>query len=947
MSMTHFAPVHDPSRNHGSRTRTAAGSIHVSTTHIWWAPHSTPPCTASMSTFTLQTKTMLSSLQDNPVHILGLTATRDESKPQLPLKRKRNSLNGLGTFTTPFAITAYPDAPYAEPATFKPVRLINRSQLPLSFLDTTADQQYPANGLFTAHIEALEGTGGLTQQGRATPKVLIAEFDSQQTLYAIERVRHSTYSICKLVPWLKETEVAELWDPATTTVYPALGAPDVAHSTGGLWWQHAMVETQPAIPQFKRAQLSMVRRQVEAVSIKPELRQDNGHTISSQLFEVESTLPGEPLHPLAAEVPTAQEQVESLVHQYLDAVYTSKTSLAYFAKGPITRVRNAFTSPNVKAPPTHELVAFLRSMLLSPKASEKKYYEKLPSMIKAIPVGIVSDEEATAKATKTRKSKKRLKLSRDGVYPSEDTFVRRWWRSEMPSAENAGQETVETRIRRRIGDLRVRETLAQLILVLEITALESLASYKGPLEDESKGETQIQDDSQAQPRKRKKKLDDISLQLDLLLDKLSIWHATEEAGILDFDTKSSKQQPTADKDGKSGSDRLQSFCLEVVVPFYMSRLPEQSLNINKKLGGPAIASSKRKAMRPPIASKKPRESKESDAKKARRSLARVATDTTGKTGNRNTPTLARSATDTALLRQQSVKRETSEAPLSAIPFKRSPSRARQSMSQLRHLQGREMDLMATSAAAAAKIKHKARVEDDLKEAIATLKKPNRDLAAGAYMAELEQRGLGSANRSRKPANPVRKVVKDVQVTATPRVGRRTKNVVEQTPVHYHQNPFVRPSATDTAPRSDLCIPSSGQRQSSLVVPGTIQRSVTVRELVQPGITETPSKAPTTKVFTSGTARRTIFATPIKSSTRLFPEDFRPTSNVFETPVKAAGSPPPTNRPTTPPVVAATPVKAIESNVDAAPIASSTPAKQAEEPSIYDALGWNDDDDDFA
>lgn len=891
---------------------------------------------------------MRSSVPDRAVHVLGLIATREEPISQLPSKRERDSLSGLRSPTAPFTIKAYPNSPHGKPAAFKPIRIIDRSQLPLSFIETSANQQFPPNGLIASRIDILEDLGGDIQQDATAPKVLIAQCETLRTLYAVERVQGSVYSICRLAPWVKEKDVTDLWDPVNIPAYPFFSGSSANHNNEGSWWRHAAVEVETVVRPVKRARMSMVRRPVATVSSKLEPQQDDGHDIPPPPAEVEGHLAPELIPQPATEVPTAQEQLESLVQQYLDAVYTSKTSLAYFVKGPLTRIRNTFISPNENAPPAHELVTFLRSMLLSPRASEKKYYEKLPAMIKAIPVGIVSDEEATAKLNKVRKSKKKLKLSREGVYPLEDSFVKRWWRSEMPNAETAGQDTVETRIRRRTGDLRVRETLAQLILMLEITALESLATYKGPTEEEfPKDETQNHGDAIAQPKKRKKKLDDIALQTDLLLDKLSIWHATEEVGIMDFDSKAAKQQESADREGKSGSDRLQSFCVEVIVPFYMSRLPEQALNINKKLGGPAIASSKRKAMRPPLASKKSGESKEPEAKKPRRSLARVATDTTGKTGNRKTPSLARSATDTALLRQQSIKRETSEAPLSAVPFKRSPSRARQSMSQLRHLQGREMDLTATSAAAAAKMKHKARVEDDLKEAIATLKRPNRDLAAGAYMAEIEQRGLGSANRSRKPANTVRKVIKDVQVTATPRAGRRTKNVIEQTPVHYHQNPFVRPSATEPPPLSDLCIPSSGIRQASSLIPGTIQHSMTVQELVQPGIAETPSKAPNMKVFTSGPARRSIFATPVKSSTRLFPEDAHPSSNVFETPVKAASSPPARDRHTTPPGVAATPVRTAVSNVDTVPAAFATRLKQAGETSIYDALGWNDDDDDFA
>ncbi|KAF9696204.1 hypothetical protein EKO04_005957 [Ascochyta lentis] len=888
---------------------------------------------------------MLSSPSDAPVHILGLTATRDESEPELPSKRKRNPLTGLGSYNRPFTFKSYPDSPYTRSATFKPIRIINRSQLPLTFLDTATADRFPPNGLFMARIDVLENNENDRESETEASRVLIVQYELERTLYAVERVQARVYSMCKLAPWLKEKDT-EIWDSVKAPTCPVSSTSNATQIDGGTWWQHAVVETKLLERPVKRARMSMVRPAAEIVAVQTEPQQEIGFSKAPSAQRDSAMTPESLQEPPTMHVLTAQEQLDSLVQQYLDAVYTSKTSLAYFAKGPIARVRNSFTSAEADAPSTHELVAFLRSMLLSPKAGEKKYYEKLPSIIRAIPMGVVSDEEATAKPSKAKKSKKKTKLSRDGVYPMEDDFIKKWWRSEMLSVDNAGHETMENRIRRRIGDLRVRETLAQMILMLEIVALESLVTYKPPSEEGLPvGETQMLDESQNQPRKRKKKLDDIALQLDLLLDKLSIWHATEEAGILDFDAKSTKQHDNTDGLEKGGaSDRLHGFCVEVIIPFYMSRLPERALVINKKLGGPAtIASSKRKAMKPPLASKKSKESKEPDTKKSRRSLARVATDTTGKTGDRRTPSLARSATDTALL-WQSIKRETSEAPLSTIPFQRSPSRARQSMSQLRHLQGRELDLTTTSAAAAAKLKHKARVEDDLKEAIATLKKPNRDLAAGSYMADLEKRGLGSANRSRKPANPVRRVVKDVQVTATPRVGRRTKNVVDQTPVRYHHDPFTRPAAMEAAPLSELCIPSSGVRQPSSVVPGTIQRSVTARELVHPGVAETPSKAPTAKMFTSGAARRTIFATPVKASTRLFQDDGYQTSNIFETPIKTVGSSPSTTTDMMPPIVAATPIKAMASNVDTAPIAFTTPAKKSEESSIYDALGWNDDDD---
>jgi DNA replication regulator SLD3 len=903
-----------------------------------------------MSTHALQTKTMLESVNNSPIQLVGTAAQHGGSKPQLPSKRKREALCGLGTSNKPFTIRPCTESPYSKPSTFKPIRVIGRSQLPLNFLDTTPDDNFAANALFSSHIDVLESERNEGQNPRDAPRVLIARFETKRTLYAVERVQAHVYSICRLASWLKEKDVLELWDPSNLQAIPNM--PKVERSTTELrsWWQHAAVETLPAERPIKRARMTMMRKNIVPEPAKDTVQQRFDSPATYDPFPVPTNAINTdgPEEHFAA--PSPQEQLESLVQQYLDAVYMSKTSLAYFAKGPIARIRNAFTSPEQGAPPTYELVAFLRAMLLTPKASEKKYYEKLPDIIKALPPGSLSDDEPLAGAGKPKKTKKKLKLSREGLYAHEDGLVKRWWIADMTTGDTRGEETMDQRIKRRIGELRVRETLAQLTLMLEVIALEALSTYKPPPEDDpSKDETQPQDESQAKSKKRRRKLDDIGLQLDLLLDKLCIWHATEEAGIMDFDTKPVQQHGDVDGIGKGGaSDRLRDFCVEVIIPFYMNRLPEQALMINKKLGGPAHTSPpKRKAMRPPTTSRKSGEPKEPDSKKSRRSLARVVTDTTRMSTDRVTPSLSRSATDSALLK--GIKREGSEAPLSAIPFQRSPSRDnRRSMSQYRHLEGRELDLTTPSAAVTAKLKQKQRVEEDLKEAITALKKPNRGLAAGGYVDEVERRGLGQTGRSRKQLNPVRKVVKDVQVSATPKVGRRTRDMVEQTPSHHRShmsNPFAR-SHTSAAPSSsDFCIMSSGGRQTA-IVPGTVHRSATARNLAHQNVAETPSKAPNTKAFESGAARRTIFATPSKPSVPPSDRSFKPTSHVFESPAKVFGSSPSTNVNIPQVAIAATPTKPLNTlcSEERPAACSKLDQEEKEEASIYAALGWDDDDD---
>jgi DNA replication regulator SLD3 len=883
---------------------------------------------------------MLPSVSNGPIQLLGVAANRDELTPQLPSKRRREAICGLGTSHKPFTIKAHPESPYQKPATFKPVRVIGRSQLPLTFLDTTADDSFVANSLFSAHINVLENDDAHEETGNDTPRVLIARYDNKRTLYAIERVQTRVYSIRKLAGWLKEKDVSELWDPAFLQAYPVTSGVGMSTAETGDWWQHAAVEARPLEQHAKQTRMAMMRK-----AQAPKLMQEP----EAQRFDSPATY--QPLTnnsiPISIQeeqisLPSPQEQLELLVQQYLDAVYMSKTSLAYFAKGPITRIRNTFTSPEEGAPSTHELVTFLRSMLLSPKASEKKYYEKLPAIIQALPPGSFSDEELGTGAIKLKKTKKKLKLSREGVYAHEEAIIKRWWNSDIANGDTRGEETIEQRIKRRIGDLRVRETLAQLTIMLEVIALEALSTYKPPPEGESAlDESQLQTGPQAKPKRHRRKLDDIGLQLDLLLDKLCIWHATEEAGILDFDTKPTPRYDDVDGHGNGGaSDRLRDFCIEVIIPFYMNRLPEQALMINKKLGGPAHTSPpKRKAMRPPTTSRKSGESKEPETKKSRRSLARVATETIRRSTDRVTPSLSRSATDSALIRD--IKREGSEAPLSTIPFQRSPSKNnRRSMSQYRHLEGRELDLTTPSAAVTAKLKQKQRVEEDLKEAITALKKPNRGLAAGGYVDDVERRGAGPSSRSRKQLNPTRKVVKDIQVTATPRMGRRTKDMVEQTPIHRSQigNPFGRLATSAVPSPSAFCIPSSGSRQPA-VVPGTVHRSATGRHLVHHNIAETPSKAPNAKVFDSGAARRTIFTTPSKPSVTAGTD-----KHVFETPAKVASNSPPAFANVLHTAVFATPTKPTGIPPTEATSAACSKKDQVEECSIYAALGWDDDDD---
>ncbi|CAI6248519.1 unnamed protein product [Periconia digitata] len=875
------------------------------------------------------------------------------SKLQLPSKRKRDSICGLGGHTQPFTIKPCSETHDDEPHAFKPVRVIGRSQLPLSFLDTHTDETLPSSRLFSAQLPVLETRNEMQPKANQVPRVLIARHEKKHTLYAIERVQACVYTLCRLAPWLKEKDVAELWAPEHLTAYPRFATSSFDSVSQKEWWRPTVVDIQPAEKPAKRIKTTMLRPRKEPKANQKEPEIAHTDIGSVKVVNAQSIRSNPDPVSLPTETPaqiSPQEHLESFAEQYLNAIYMSRTSLAYFAKGPVNRIRNVFTSSMEDAPQTCELITFLRAMLLSRKLEEKKYTEKLPGIIREIPPGCFSDDDlldAAAERKLSRKKKKKVKLNREGIYPQESDIVKRWWVSENSNGEVRGEETLDQRIKRRLAELRVREALAQMILMLEIVALEALSTSKTKQEEvTTKADGQSQEEAQHQPPKRRKKLDDINLRLDLLLDKLCIWQSIEKDGILDFDATAANQETGM----HNGNDRLQSFCVEVIVPFYTNRLPEQARTVNKKLGGPVASSPpKRKSMKPPTMLSNMGGSQEPDAKRPRRSLARVATDTVRRTGERRSISLSRSTTDSALFR--GIKREGSEVSLSAIPLERSPSQAaRRSMSQFRHLKGREIDLETTSAAVAAKLRQKKRVEEDLKEAITALKKPNRGLVAGSYVDENEKRGLGFASKSRKPSTTVRKIIKDVQVSATPRATRRAPDIVEQTPVH-NRNLFSQTRGNGVPASSDFCIPSSGARPSSSVVPATVQRSSTARVLPGVSVADTPSRPAGSKtLFVKSSAESTIFATPAKRRA-LSPDS--PTQFPDATPTKmVATSQSSISSDRTSRTLFATFTKCAPKNMAKPPMIEPAPDAAAEsqdgnvgeEVDIYDALGWNDDDD---
>lgn len=175
---------------------------------------------------------------------------------------------------------------------------------------------------------------------------------------------------------------------------------------------------------------------------------------------------------------------------------------------------------------------------------------------------------------------------------------------------------------------------------------------------------------------------------------------------------------------------------------YSARLSDISTALCQKLGGPKTPSPARPTVRKAATSSQVISNPgaavhRQQMRRPRRTLERVLTEE--RSTSRNPPSLSRSATDSVLPR---LKREVSEASMSSMPINNV------SLSKSRRYSQREVDLGSISHAKEAKLKKKANVEQELKGAIAALKRPNPRMAVKELVEAAERRAGVSSLRSK-------------------------------------------------------------------------------------------------------------------------------------------------------------------------------------------------------
>ncbi|RYO77545.1 hypothetical protein DL762_009188 [Monosporascus cannonballus] len=611
-----------------------------------------------------------------------------------------------------------------------------RTPIVLSFLDLHSPYgSFESSQYFESKIKILDLEGRVA----AHPVVLIARLESDKTIYALERQNNGLYSLCQLCSWVNLATLCGL-----STV-----------SSGHL------IKKSPPQPTGSSTSQPL---------ITPQLHKENKNRRLA--IEAIQSLVKKPAR--SRSVSTPSQPVE-LITQPAAPAGDEETTSGQSGNGRASRDAAPFSStPDAKSPIQATAEARIDESPSQPTANEifdiqidKKYRETLPDIIsKMKPIIQDSDNEQSSSKAKKRKAKK-IKLGKDGLYPGEDEHVRKWWGVHKPEPRDDDEATTSAPqhdAKVKLFYLRSRETQLQMIIILEILALEPLRTPDDAADSQLPGmpaEADREISKPAPPKKRNRH--NFPFLLDVHADRLCIWQSTALDGVKMMDDSQIGQKAEAQNSLRATSDPLKDICVDVIVPL----LPEQCDSLNRKLGGPVMATPAKAKPKRTEAAVKPKPRPGSAVKRpALVKSAKPLDKVLSKESERHRRSMSRGPSGIiALMRSAStpmLKREASE-PLSATTV---PKGGTPESNETIPMNAGSGPIKRRSEEE--KAKKEAMVKAELQDAISALRRPNRDVVGKAMAEAAERRATTTLSQLKKSKKP----------TQQPRL----PNVVKATPV---------------------------------------------------------------------------------------------------------------------------------------------------------------------
>lgn len=215
-----------------------------------------------------------------------------------------------------------------------------------------------------------------------------------------------------------------------------------------------------------------------------------------------------------------------------------------------------------------DLIDFLKSLVMTASKIDKKYLETIPELIEQMKTLVDSSDDGEPKA-KRRRTKK-MKLGQDGLYPGEINHIKKWWSARKPDLKDDYEsESNDQETKYHISCLRRKETQLQIIIILEILALEALRPAEDALDSQLpglpvEGPTKVPV-TKAEPKKKSKH--NFPKLIDIHVDRMCIWQSTTSNDMkMVADSQSLKTGSESQQPSRLNSDPNRDFCIDVILP---------------------------------------------------------------------------------------------------------------------------------------------------------------------------------------------------------------------------------------------------------------------------------------------------------------------------------------------------------------------------------------------
>lgn len=500
---------------------------------------------------------------------------------------------------------------------------------------------------------------------------------------------------------------------------------------------------------------------------------------------------------------------------YLTTLYESRAPLIFLAKSGLPKLRASLAAADQAALSAHILTGVLPSVELF----DNKYKSFVPTFVKAEMTGLPIEHDLSLLAHGRAEAG-------DLGGTTEPDLLRAWLEA---CADDMTAPTPDALLAKHLQLLKVREAQMMVLFLLEAMchpASSSTATFEPLLE--SVPATLSAD-----------------VVLDLMLDRLSIWQA------LDF----------------SADDKLRSFCLEAVAPYYGARIPDVVRTVQVKCRAielPASTLEPRTPRRPGAGAGRKDKKKDKDRDKDRSKASTSRTD-------RN----AQGGTSTSTIRIGSTLKRTESAPASllsakkAVPAKRGIEALKRQVSMSRRLppeslrttrptaprSASDAAAIAAAAAAAQEEKRRRKMEQLDRDRVQVGHTPAKDKLHGRGIPTTEA-GQDAANLG----NAHQHAISQFSLAHNSKASFMFASAADQRPQHAPAVPAYRPgiaetphksiSASGTAPSNSiletpaatLVTPARQRTRPTLGGDGRHDEQHADTAFAAPGIEDTPSRS---------------------------------------------------------------------------------------------------------